>query len=107
MECVPEEERTSRHGHRRKDRGHRASERSLCRYTEADTGAEETICTQTTAHTGDNNDGLTDALLTQMFFYVTITLKSDVVLLSNVMVLSWTITSAGQIGYKIKETQTH
>ena len=35
---IPEEGRSSRHGHRRKDRGHRASERSLCRYTEADTG---------------------------------------------------------------------
>lgn len=41
MERVPEEGRTSRHGHRRKDRGHRASERSLCRYTEADTGGED------------------------------------------------------------------
>lgn len=35
---IPEEGRSSRHGHRRKDRGHRASERSLCRYNEADTG---------------------------------------------------------------------
>lgn len=35
---IPEEGRASRHGHRRKDRSHRASERSLCRYTEADTG---------------------------------------------------------------------
>lgn len=42
MERVPEEGRTSRHGHRRKDRGHRASERSLCRYTEADTGGPHT-----------------------------------------------------------------
>lgn len=37
---IPEEGRSSRHGHRRKDRGHRASERSLCRYNEADTGGE-------------------------------------------------------------------
>lgn len=36
--AIPEEGRSSRHGHRRKDRSHRASERSLCRYTEADTG---------------------------------------------------------------------
>lgn len=27
-----------RHGHRRRDRSHRASERSLSRYTDADTG---------------------------------------------------------------------
>ncbi|XP_057716493.1 voltage-dependent P/Q-type calcium channel subunit alpha-1A isoform X9 [Corythoichthys intestinalis] len=33
---IPEEGRASRHGHRRKERSHRASERSLCRYTEAD-----------------------------------------------------------------------
>lgn len=39
MECaIPEEGRSSRHGHRRKDRSHRASERSLCRYNEADAG---------------------------------------------------------------------
>lgn len=35
---IPEEGRSSRHGHRRKDRGHRESDRSLCRYNEADTG---------------------------------------------------------------------
>uniref|UniRef100_A0A3Q2ZEI7 Voltage-dependent P/Q-type calcium channel subunit alpha-1A n=1 Tax=Kryptolebias marmoratus TaxID=37003 RepID=A0A3Q2ZEI7_KRYMA len=35
---IPEEGRASRHGHRRKDRSHRASERSLCRYNEADAG---------------------------------------------------------------------
>ncbi|XP_037111676.1 voltage-dependent P/Q-type calcium channel subunit alpha-1A isoform X22 [Syngnathus acus] len=33
---IPEEGRPSRHGHRRKERGHRASERSLSRYAEAD-----------------------------------------------------------------------
>lgn len=38
---IPEEGRTSRHGHRRKDRGHRASERSLCRYAEVDTGEKD------------------------------------------------------------------
>lgn len=35
---IPEEGRTSRHGHRRKERSHRASERSLCRYADGDTG---------------------------------------------------------------------
>lgn len=38
---IPEEGRTSRHGHRRKDRSHRASERSLYRYTEGDTGGKD------------------------------------------------------------------
>lgn len=38
---IPEEGRSSRHGHRRKDRGHRASERSPCRYNEADTGGKD------------------------------------------------------------------
>lgn len=33
---MPEE--GQRHGHRRRDRSHRASERSLSRYTDADTG---------------------------------------------------------------------
>uniref|UniRef100_G3PGW6 Voltage-dependent P/Q-type calcium channel subunit alpha-1A n=1 Tax=Gasterosteus aculeatus aculeatus TaxID=481459 RepID=G3PGW6_GASAC len=51
MECVPEEGRTSRHGHRRKDRGHRASERSLCRYTEGDTGLGTDL--STTTQSGD------------------------------------------------------
>lgn len=45
---IPEEGRTSRHGHRRKDRGHRASERSLCHYTEADTGGKDYLHTHTT-----------------------------------------------------------
>lgn len=35
---IPEEGRTSRHGHRRKERSHRASERSLSRYADGDTG---------------------------------------------------------------------
>ncbi|XP_061892782.1 voltage-dependent P/Q-type calcium channel subunit alpha-1A isoform X9 [Entelurus aequoreus] len=40
---IPEEEgRAPRHGHRRKERSHRASERSLCRYTEADTDINTT-----------------------------------------------------------------
>lgn len=38
-QVIPEEGR-ARHVHRRKDRSHRASERSLCRYTDADTGAD-------------------------------------------------------------------
>ena len=33
---IPEE--GQRHGHRRRERSHRASERSLSRYTDADTG---------------------------------------------------------------------
>ncbi|KAM9784217.1 voltage-dependent P/Q-type calcium channel subunit alpha-1A isoform 7-T7 [Syngnathus typhle] len=37
---IPEEGRPSRHGHRRKERGHRASERSLSRYAEADADAQ-------------------------------------------------------------------
>ncbi|XP_071330061.1 voltage-dependent P/Q-type calcium channel subunit alpha-1A isoform X3 [Trachinotus anak] len=48
---IPEEGRTSRHGHRRKDRSHRASERSLCRYTEADTGLGTDL--STTTQSGD------------------------------------------------------
>ncbi|XP_061741453.1 voltage-dependent P/Q-type calcium channel subunit alpha-1A isoform X8 [Nerophis ophidion] len=39
---IPEEGRAPRHGHRRKERSHRASERSLCRYTEADTDINTT-----------------------------------------------------------------
>lgn len=42
---IPEEGRTSRHGHRRKDRSHRASERSLYRYTEGDTGRKNYLHT--------------------------------------------------------------
>lgn len=42
---IPEEGRSSRHGHRRKDRGHRASERSLCHYTEGDGGGKNTTYT--------------------------------------------------------------
>ncbi|XP_008301369.1 voltage-dependent P/Q-type calcium channel subunit alpha-1A-like [Stegastes partitus] len=48
---IPEEGRTSRHGHRRKDRSHRASERSLCRYTEGDTGLGTDL--STTTQSGD------------------------------------------------------
>ncbi|KAF3700305.1 Voltage-dependent P/Q-type calcium channel subunit alpha-1A Brain calcium channel I [Channa argus] len=48
---IPEEGRASRHGHRRKDRSHRASERSLCRYTEADTGLGTDL--STTTQSGD------------------------------------------------------
>nr|XP_020443967.1 voltage-dependent P/Q-type calcium channel subunit alpha-1A-like isoform X2 [Monopterus albus] len=48
---IPEEGRTSRHGHRRKDRSHRASEKSLCRYTEADTGLGTDL--STTTQSGD------------------------------------------------------
>lgn len=51
---IPEEGRTSRHGHRRKDRGHRASERSPCRYTEADTGGKDHLHTQTTTSIESN-----------------------------------------------------
>ncbi|XP_035510971.1 voltage-dependent P/Q-type calcium channel subunit alpha-1A [Morone saxatilis] len=50
MECVPEEGRT-RHTHRRKDRGHRVSEKSLCHYTEADTGLGTDL--STTTQSGD------------------------------------------------------
>nr|XP_061830044.1 voltage-dependent P/Q-type calcium channel subunit alpha-1A-like isoform X10 [Nerophis lumbriciformis] len=39
---IPEEGRAPRHGHRRKERSHRASERSLCHYTEADTDINTT-----------------------------------------------------------------
>ncbi|XP_035763902.1 voltage-dependent P/Q-type calcium channel subunit alpha-1A-like isoform X2 [Neolamprologus brichardi] len=49
--AIPEEGRSSRHGHRRKDRSHRASERSLCRYTEADTGLGTDL--STTTQSGD------------------------------------------------------
>ncbi|XP_078140636.1 voltage-dependent P/Q-type calcium channel subunit alpha-1A [Centroberyx gerrardi] len=48
---IPEEGRVSRHGHRRKERSHRASERSLCRYTEADTGLGTDL--STTTQSGD------------------------------------------------------
>ncbi|XP_056144457.1 voltage-dependent P/Q-type calcium channel subunit alpha-1A [Lampris incognitus] len=48
---IPEEGRVTRHGHRRKDRSHRASERSLCRYTEADTGLGTDL--STTTQSGD------------------------------------------------------
>ncbi|XP_060921233.1 voltage-dependent P/Q-type calcium channel subunit alpha-1A isoform X7 [Labrus mixtus] len=54
MERVPEEGRSSRHGHRRKERSHRASERSLCRYTEADTGLGTDL--STTTQSGDLKD---------------------------------------------------
>lgn len=37
---IPEE--GHRHGHRHRDRSHRASERSLSRYTDADTGQRQT-----------------------------------------------------------------
>uniref|UniRef100_A0AAQ4PNT3 Voltage-dependent P/Q-type calcium channel subunit alpha-1A n=1 Tax=Gasterosteus aculeatus aculeatus TaxID=481459 RepID=A0AAQ4PNT3_GASAC len=56
MECVPEEGRTSRHGHRRKDRGHRASERSLCRYTEGDTGVRDHTHTNNHMNSRDRED---------------------------------------------------
>ncbi|XP_054891227.1 voltage-dependent P/Q-type calcium channel subunit alpha-1A isoform X4 [Poeciliopsis prolifica] len=39
---IPEEGRATRHGHRRKDRSHRASERSLFRYSEIDTDLSTT-----------------------------------------------------------------
>lgn len=39
MDRVPEEGRT-RHGHRRRERRHGASERSLCRYADPETGVE-------------------------------------------------------------------
>uniref|UniRef100_A0A8C6T4L3 Voltage-dependent P/Q-type calcium channel subunit alpha-1A n=1 Tax=Neogobius melanostomus TaxID=47308 RepID=A0A8C6T4L3_9GOBI len=39
MDQVPEEGRT-RHGHRRRERRHGASERSLCRYADSETGVE-------------------------------------------------------------------
>ncbi|XP_024919998.1 voltage-dependent P/Q-type calcium channel subunit alpha-1A isoform X3 [Cynoglossus semilaevis] len=48
---IPEEGRTTRHGHRRKDRSHRASERSLCRYAEVDNGLGTDL--STTTHSGD------------------------------------------------------
>ncbi|XP_061567354.1 voltage-dependent P/Q-type calcium channel subunit alpha-1A isoform X11 [Cololabis saira] len=48
---IPEEGRPSRHGHRRKDRSHRASERSLCRYNDADTGLGTDL--STTTQSGD------------------------------------------------------
>lgn len=38
-QVMPEE--GQRHGHRRRDRSHRASERSLSRYTDADTGVTD------------------------------------------------------------------
>ena len=44
------EEEGPRHGHRRRDRSHRASERSLSRYTDADTG-QGTGHTHTHTHT--------------------------------------------------------
>lgn len=52
---IPEEGRTSRHGHRRKDRSHRASERSLCRYTEGDTGGKGCSENQLTTVIENNN----------------------------------------------------
>lgn len=45
---IPEEGRTTRHGHRRKDRSHRASERSLCRYAEVDNGEKNSMGTWST-----------------------------------------------------------
>lgn len=53
--AIPEEGRASRHGHRRKDRSHRASERSLCRYTEADTGWKGHRHRQTLTYIESNN----------------------------------------------------
>lgn len=41
---IPEEGGAPRHSHRRRDRSHRASERSLCRYTDADTGQRQNEC---------------------------------------------------------------
>ncbi|XP_066498021.1 voltage-dependent P/Q-type calcium channel subunit alpha-1A isoform X3 [Hoplias malabaricus] len=49
MERVIEE--GQRHGHRRRDRSHRASERSLSRYTDADTGLGTDL--STTTQSGD------------------------------------------------------
>ncbi|XP_066565346.1 voltage-dependent P/Q-type calcium channel subunit alpha-1A-like [Amia ocellicauda] len=46
---IPEE--TQRHGPRRRDRGHRVSERSLSRYTDADTGLGTDL--STTTQSGD------------------------------------------------------
>uniref|UniRef100_W5KTZ6 Voltage-dependent P/Q-type calcium channel subunit alpha-1A n=1 Tax=Astyanax mexicanus TaxID=7994 RepID=W5KTZ6_ASTMX len=46
---IPEE--GQRHGHRRRDRSHRASERSLSRYTDADTGLGTDL--STTTQSGD------------------------------------------------------
>ncbi|KAM7386702.1 hypothetical protein PAMA_009361 [Pampus argenteus] len=53
---IPEEVRASRHGHRRKDRSHRASERSLCRFTEADTGTDLSTTTQSGDLTSKDKD---------------------------------------------------
>ncbi|XP_062840951.1 voltage-dependent P/Q-type calcium channel subunit alpha-1A isoform X4 [Trichomycterus rosablanca] len=50
MERVMPEE-GQRHGHRRRDRSHRASERSLSRYTDADTGLGTDL--STTTQSGD------------------------------------------------------
>ncbi|XP_069051756.1 voltage-dependent P/Q-type calcium channel subunit alpha-1A isoform X3 [Lepisosteus oculatus] len=46
---IPEE--SQRHGHRRRERSHRASERSLSRYTDADTGLGTDL--STTTQSGD------------------------------------------------------
>nr|XP_029512705.1 voltage-dependent P/Q-type calcium channel subunit alpha-1A-like [Oncorhynchus nerka] len=48
---IPEEGGAPRHSHRRRDRSHRASERSLCRYTDADTGLGTDL--STTTQSGD------------------------------------------------------
>ena len=49
--AIPEEGCVTRHTHRRKERNHHTSQRSLCRYTEADTGGRrkrvQTHTTQT------------------------------------------------------------
>ncbi|CDQ89690.1 unnamed protein product [Oncorhynchus mykiss] len=49
---IPEEGGAPRHSHRRRDRSHRASERSLCRYTDADTAGLGTDLS-TTTQSGD------------------------------------------------------
>ncbi|XP_055771384.1 voltage-dependent P/Q-type calcium channel subunit alpha-1A-like [Salvelinus fontinalis] len=48
---IPEEGGAPRHSHRRRDRSHRASERSLCRYTDADAGLGTDL--STTTQSGD------------------------------------------------------
>ncbi|XP_067088821.1 voltage-dependent P/Q-type calcium channel subunit alpha-1A [Osmerus mordax] len=48
---IPEEGGAPRHGHHRRDRSHRASERSLSRYTDADTGLGTDL--STTTQSGD------------------------------------------------------
>ncbi|XP_046893571.1 voltage-dependent P/Q-type calcium channel subunit alpha-1A [Hypomesus transpacificus] len=48
---IPEEGGAPRHGHHRRDRSHRASEKSLSRYTDADTGLGTDL--STTTQSGD------------------------------------------------------